>query len=115
MRRREFIVGLGGAAATNALSLPLSAQQALPVVGFLGIGSASAWTDFVAAFRQGLAESGYEVGRNVAIEYRWAEGDSSRLPALAAELANRPVSVIVPSAGIVAAREVLAGCGAAQR
>jgi putative ABC transport system substrate-binding protein len=105
MRRREFIVGLGSAAVmNNALSSPLSAQQALPVIGFLGTGSSSAWTDFAAAFRRGLAESGYEVGRNVGIEFRWADGDNSRLPALAAELANRPVSVIVSSAGIVAAR-----------
>ena len=63
---------------------------------------------FVAAFRQGLGEAGYEVNRNVAIEFRWAEGQGSRLPALAAELAGRSVSVIVPSIGIVATRAAMA-------
>ena len=62
------------------------------------------WSPFVAAFRQGLADPGFEDGRNVAIEFRWAEGQGSRLPALAADLAGRQVSVIVSSARIVAAR-----------
>ena len=80
----------------------------MPVIGFLATGSPSVWEHFVAAFRQGLGEAGYEVNRNVAIEFRWAEGQGSRLPALAAELAGRSVSVIVPSIGIVAIRAAMA-------
>ena len=106
MRRREFITLVGGVAAW-----PLAAraqQPAIPVIGFLATGSPSAWEHFVAAFRQGLGEAGYEVNRNVAIEFRWAEGQGSRLPALAAELAGRSVSAIVPSTGIVATRAAMA-------
>src|SRR5262245_737536 len=100
--RRKFLATLGGAAAW-----PLAAraqQQATPVIGFLATGSPSAWAHFVAAFRQGLNETGYEDGRNVWIEFRWAEGQGGRLPALATELVGRSVSAIVPSVGIVAAR-----------
>ena len=104
MKRREFITLLGGAAAWP----PAARGQAMPVVGFLASGSPSAWEHFVASFRQGLSEAGYEVNRNVAIEFRWAEGQGSRLPALAADLARRSVSVIVPSIGIVAARAAMA-------
>jgi putative ABC transport system substrate-binding protein len=103
MKRRDFITLIGGTAA----GWPLAAraqQPALPTIGFLATGSPAAWGHFIAAFREGLKETGYEEGRNVAIEFRWAEGQSSRLPALAGELAARPVSVIVPSVGIVAAR-----------
>jgi putative ABC transport system substrate-binding protein len=78
------------------------------VIGFLATGSPAAWEHFVAAFRQGLSETGYEDRRNVWIDFRWAEGQGSRLPALAAELAGRSVSVIVPSAGIVATRAAMA-------
>jgi putative ABC transport system substrate-binding protein len=74
------------------------------VIGFLGTGNPAEGANFVAAFRQGLGEAGYEVGRNVAIEFRWAEGEGNRLPALATELADRHVSVIVSSIGIVVAR-----------
>ena len=108
MKRREFITLLGGAA---AFVWPLAArtqQRPMPVIGFLATGSPSVWEHFVAAFRQGLGEAGYEVNRNVAIEFRWAEGQGSRLPALAAELAARSVSVIVPSIGIVAIRAAMA-------
>ena len=105
MRRRTFISLLGGAA---AWPLAAGAQPATPVIGFLATGSSAGWAHFVAAFRQGLKETGYEEDRNVAIEFRWAEGQGSRLPALAAELAGRSVSAIVPSVGIVAARAAMA-------
>jgi len=92
MLRREFIAGLAGAAAWPRVS---RAQPGLPVVGFLETGSPEPVAHLVTAFRRGLSEIGYVEGRNVAIEYRFADGQSERLPALAAELVRRPVSVIV--------------------
>jgi putative tryptophan/tyrosine transport system substrate-binding protein len=98
MKRREFITLLGGAAVPSLL-WPLAAraqQPTLPIVGFLASTSPDpVYAPIVAAVREGLKETGYVEGRNLAIEYRWAEGKYERLPALAAELLDRRVSVIV--------------------
>jgi putative tryptophan/tyrosine transport system substrate-binding protein len=92
MRRREFITLIGGAAGTWPLAA--HAKPSIPMIGLLGSESLSLWASRMPAFHRGLSETGYVDGKNVAIEYRWAEGHNDRLPALAADLVRRQVSVI---------------------
>jgi putative ABC transport system substrate-binding protein len=92
LKRREFIAALGG-----ALARPLAAraqQATLSVIGFLDGGSPELWADRLRAFRQGLSETGYVEGNNVVIEYRWAEGQYDRLPALADDLVRNRIAVL---------------------
>jgi putative tryptophan/tyrosine transport system substrate-binding protein len=98
VRRREFIALLGGAA---AWPLAARAQQTMPVIGFLNISSPGPFVPLVAAFRQGLNDEGFVEGSNVAIEYRFAENQPARLPALVAELIARRVTVIAATGGTV--------------
>jgi len=93
MRRRQFIAGLGSAAAWPVVAW--AQQPAIPVVGFLNSGSPGGYASRVAAFRQGLKEAGFVESQNVAVEYRWADGQYDRVPAMAAELVGRRVAVIV--------------------
>lgn len=93
MRRRSFILGLGGAAAWQFAAN--AQQQATPVIGYLNSGKLEQASDTLAAFHQGLANAGYVEGRNLAVEYRWTEGQTEPLAALAAELVSRRVAVIV--------------------
>jgi ABC-type uncharacterized transport system substrate-binding protein len=101
MRRRDFIAGIAGSAA--AWPLAARAQQTMPVIGFLGPGSANGFASLLDGFRQGLVATGFVEGKNVAIEYRWAENRLDRLPSLATELVAQPVAVIVTGSATAAA------------
>jgi len=105
IRRREFITLLGGAVATWPLAA--RAQQPLPVVGTLYGVSAALWAGNMAEFRRGLAETGFEEGRNVIIESRWADGHFERMPALVADLVGRKVAVILVGGGIEGVRATI--------
>jgi putative ABC transport system substrate-binding protein len=96
MRRREVIAGLGCAALAP---LAAGAESSMPVIGWLHSADGKSFASELAAFRQSLQENGYEEGRNLAIEYRWAEGQFDRLPAMAADLVRRNVQVIAAVGG----------------
>jgi putative tryptophan/tyrosine transport system substrate-binding protein len=102
MTRREFLAGLGGAAARPLVAR--AQQPPMPLVGILGSGSPDAFAPDVAAFLQGLKETGYIEGQNVAIESRWADGQYDRLPALATDLVRRPLAAILASGGTIPTR-----------
>ena len=101
MRRRDFLVLLGGASAT---SLPAQGQQSTPpVIGYLSTRAPEESAGHTAAFLQGLEAAGYGVGRNVRIEYRWARGEYDRLPGFAAELVSRGVTITAAVGGVPSA------------
>ena len=103
MRRRDFLGVIGGAAVVLPLAARAQQPSTVPVVGFLHSGSEAPNAHLVSAFRKGLSEAGFDEGRNVAIEYRWAGGNYDRLPGLVDELINRRVTVLYTSGGSVSA------------
>jgi ABC-type uncharacterized transport system substrate-binding protein len=107
MRRRDFILALGGAAAVPSVLWPLAAraqqQAVMPVIGFLHSQSPEPYAEMMRGFRQGLKDSGYIEGENLTIEYRWANNEMDRLPALSADLVRRRVAVIATGGGAVPA------------
>jgi len=106
MRRRDFITFLVGTGA--AWPLAVRAQSAIPVIGSLYAVSAAEWAPYMAGFRRGLNEVGFVEGRNVTIEYRWAEGHIDQLPAMAADLVGRKVSLILAGGSVVGVRAAMA-------
>jgi putative ABC transport system substrate-binding protein len=113
LRRREFIALLGGTAAASSLSWPLAARaqqrRKLPTIGFLGSSTPAGWAPWTAAFQQRLRELGWSEGRNIAIEYRWAEGRNERGAEIAAEFARLKVDVIVTTgSSALAVKEAIA-------
>jgi putative ABC transport system substrate-binding protein len=107
MKRRAFITLIGGAAAARPLAVRAQ-QPALPVIGFVNSASSDGYAPMVAAFHQGLRETGYVDGRNVAIEYRWANGQYDRVPAMAAELArSRPAVIVANAPGVLAMKAAI--------
>ncbi len=108
MRRREFIKLLGSGAASWPL-VAYAQQPTMPVIGFLNGGSATAFAAYVQAFIRGLGETGYIVGDNVAIEYRWAEGHYDRIPDMVDELVHRRVAVLAPNTPAAHAAKQAAG------
>ena len=103
MKRREFITLVGGTAVTWPLAARAQ-QPSLPVVGLLSVASLAGQAAFTAAFQKGLGETGYVEGRNIAIEFRWANNQLDRLPELAADLVSRRVAVIFATGGAASAR-----------
>src|SRR5215831_8851375 len=99
MRRREFIALLGGAAASWPLAARAQQGAKLPTIGFLGTGTSSGWSQWTTAFERRLRELGGIDGRNLAIEYRWAEGRPERVSEIATELVGLKVDVIVTAGG----------------
>src|SRR3954453_10564619 len=106
VRRRKFMAMFSGAVLAPPASVRAE-QPAVPVIGVLPGGAAAQWTDRMIGFARGLAESGFVDGRNTTIEYRWAEGQFDRLPAMAADLVSRKVAVICAGAGDVAIRTAI--------